>query len=192
MKQIQSARMRSKIHISRPIKLVQWLVLTNFVYILSACTSSAPTSEELIKTRQPTFLGLPTGSFTTGTPAYNLDGECDPISYGIEWSYNRVVWNTHAPGCVAGTFSIPVIIPGLRTVYVRSRTKLGFTAPAIASIRFVLPPTAPVFQMVSSGNAATEGDGNVTFTMGVHEGKSTSTVTENLDSNITGIVYGPQ
>lgn len=157
--------------------------------MLAACTSSAPTSEELIKTRPPTFLGASFADFTTGTPAYNLSGECDPISYGIEWSYNNVVWTTHVPGCVASAFTIPVISNGWRNVYVRSRTKLGYTAAGRARIRLILPPTSPIFQMVSAGNGANEGDGNATFTMGVHEGKPTSTVTENLDSNITGVVY---
>lgn len=136
-------------------------------------------------------MGSTTASFTTGTPAYNLIGECDPISYGVQYSYNNVTWTTHAPGCASGAFNIPVTSPGRRTVYVRSMTKLGHTAPGIASIRLVLPPTSPAFQQVAAGNGAVEEDGNTTFTMGVVEGIPTSTVTEKLDSNITGIVYAP-
>ena len=189
MKQTITAWIRSKIHNSNFARLAQWMILINFVYLLNACTSDAPTSEELIKTATPTFMGSTTASFTTGTPAYNLTGECDPISYGIEYSYNGVTWTTHAPGCVGGAFNIPVITNGMRTIRVRSRTKLGFTPSAVATLRLILPPTSPAFQVVSAGHGASEGDGNTTYTIGVVDGIPTSTVTENLDTNITGTVY---
>jgi hypothetical protein len=190
MKQRLTARNRSKIQKSFLPQLLLGTLLINFVYLVSACVPSGkPTSEELIKTRPPTFMGASTASFTTGTPAYNLIGECDPISYGIEYSYNRITWTNHVPGCVGSAFNIPVITNGLRRIYVRSKTKLGFTDSAIATLRLILPPTSPAFQVVSAGNGANEGDGNTTFTMGIMDGIPTSTVTEKLDTNITGVVY---
>jgi hypothetical protein len=192
MKQTLTAGIRSKIHPYSFLQLMQWTILINFVYLLAACVpSSHPTSEELIKTRPPTFMGASTATFTTGTPSYILNGECDPISYGLEFSYNNLTWTTYAPGCVASAFSIPVTSPGLRKVYVRARTKLGFTPPGVATIRLILPPTSPAFQVVSAGHGGVEEDGTSTFTMGILDGIPTSTVNEKLDSNITGIVYAP-
>lgn len=128
----------------------------NFV-LLTACTKSPGGSvEELIKTNPPNFGGQLTKTFLSPSTSYLLSGNCDPISYGVEWSYNNSTWTEFTGGCPAGTFSLTVVFAGRKTVYVRARTKTGYTATAIATIRLLLPPTSPQLNLVNGSNSDNE------------------------------------
>ncbi len=113
------------------------------------CTKSPGGSvEELIKTNPPNFDGQLTKTFLAPSTTYELNGNCDPISYGIEWSYNNSTWTEISGGCPNSTFKITVVFSSRKTVYVRARVKTGYTATAIATIKLLLPPTSPSVNMV--------------------------------------------
>lgn len=117
-----------------------------FLISTVACTKSPGGSvEELIKTDPPMFNGQLTATFYSPSSTYLLTGSCDRISYATEWSYDNSSWTEFAGqgGCPNGTFSLSVNFSGRKRVYVRSRTKTGYTATAIATIRLLLPPTSP-------------------------------------------------
>jgi hypothetical protein len=118
------------------------------------CTKSPSGSvEELIKTRTPTFGGQTTAFFRTPSTTYQLNGECDPIGYALVWSLNEHSWSDVPGGCSNGAFSITVGVIRQVKVYVRSKTKTGFTPSGVATVRLQLPPTSPVMSFVSAGNA---------------------------------------
>lgn len=162
-----------------------------FAFIVGCSKLSDPTSEELIKTDPPLFLGKAMRDFTTPTVLYDLEGECDPKSFGIEYSYDDVVWTTLPGGCKNSHFKIHVLVNSRKQVYARAKTKFGFTSSAIASIRFLLPPTSPAYSVVTSGNAINEGDLGVQSSMGISMTSAPmASASMKLDSDVTGIVYG--
>ncbi len=121
-----------------------------FVTSTIACTKSPGGSvEELIKTAAPNFNGLLTQTFLSASTTYVLNGNCDPISYGVEWSYNNSTWTEFPGGCPLGTFTLTVNFGGRKKVYIRARTKTGYTATAIATIKLLLPPTSPRLNLVN-------------------------------------------
>src|SRR5690349_5293576 len=86
-----------------PVGLIASLLLT------LGCTKSPNGSvEELIKTAPPTFGGQLTRLYTTPNTAFVLNGECDPISYAIEWSTNNLTWTEIAGGCPNRTFTLNI------------------------------------------------------------------------------------
>jgi hypothetical protein len=120
--------------------------------------SSSPAIEELIKTRPPTFSGSTNFNGTTPSSPYLLNGECDPISYGLEYSYDNATWTDVAGGCPAGgTWSITLVFAGSQTVYARARTKNGYTSVSRAIITIVIPPNASMFSLVASGHSDPHG-----------------------------------
>lgn len=124
-----------------------------------ACTKSPGGSvEELIKTGAPNFNGLLTQTFWSPSTVYLLNGNCDPIAYGTEWSYDNSTWTDFAGagGCPNGTFSLTVNFSARKRVYVRARTKTGYTATAIATIRLQLPPTSPSLHLANGSSSMDE------------------------------------
>ncbi len=165
-----------------------------YFFNVVACTQSGnPRSEELIKTSVPTFSGNQNASFSTGTVLYTLNGECDTISKGLEWSYDNSSWTSIAGGCAAGAFSIIVSVPTFVNVYVRALTKKGYTTPGIAHVQLILPPTTATFQFVTAGNASSFVGGlpGINFTMsGTTTGNPGTSGSHNLETHLTGLVYG--
>ena len=179
-------------HVSSLYGICRLVFMTSFVILTACAPSGGPQSEEIIKTRIPSFAGLNSTSFVTSTPAFVVSGECDPISYGLEYRYsNTETWTTIPTGCVNGAFTFDIVVPKQVFVYVRARTKKGWTDSAIADIRLLLPPTSPTFQVVTAGSAIDEGSAGVQFTMGVVTGERMVAGARNMDVNVTGIVYGP-
>lgn len=159
--------------------------------ILAAGCSPSPSSEELIKTDIPTFDGSENYSATTPTTSFVLLGTCDKKSYGLEYSYDGVSWTLLANDCATGRFSMQLVVRSIVNVLVRAKTKMGHTAAAKATVRFVLPPTSPSFQIVSSGNAVDDTERKVQFTSStVGEEGHLSSATMNLQTGVTGITYG--
>lgn len=133
------------------------LFLATMIVVAGCAKSPKGSIEELVKTRQPTIQGQTNINFTTSSPPFTLNCECDPISYAIEWSNNQVAWNTLAGGCPAnGTFTMNVTVTGFYHFYVRAKTKTGYTPTSHAFIRLLLPPVSPYFAFVSSGHAGDE------------------------------------
>jgi hypothetical protein len=167
--------------------------MASFVILTTACApSGSPKSEEIIKTRAPSFSGLNSASFVTSTSAFIISGECDPISYGLEYRFSiSETWTSIPTGCVNGAFTFNIVVPKQVFVYVRARTKKGWTESAIADIRLLLAPTSPAFQVVTAGSAIDDGSTGVQFTMGVVTGERMVAGAQNIDVNVTGIVYGP-
>lgn len=166
--------------------------MTSFMILTACAPSGGPQSEEIVKTKVPTFSGLNSASFVTTTTSYVITGECDPASYGMEYKYsNEETWTTIAAGCVNGAFTFNVVVPKQVFVYIRARTKKGWTEAAVADIRLLLAPTSPAFQVVTAGSAIDEGATGVQFTMGAVTGDRIVAGSRNIDVNITGIAYGP-
>jgi hypothetical protein len=136
------------------------------VALLGGCAkSSNPQITEIIKTKQPTFGGLVSASFTTASATFSVSGECDKISKGIEYSLDQSTWTSVAPDCASGTFSFNVVLQSVLNLYVRAKTKNGFTPAAHAYVRLLLPPTSPSMEAVSAGMAGQEGIRSVSSTM---------------------------
>jgi hypothetical protein len=133
------------------------MAISALVVFSIACTQS-PTGSvtELLETKQPTFNGKATENFTTPTTSITLNGECDTFSYALQWSTDQSNWTEISGGCPAGTFTITVSLLTRVTVYVRAKTKTGYTASGIANVRLLLPPTSPYIKMVNSGRANDE------------------------------------
>jgi hypothetical protein len=146
---------------------------------------------ELITTNPPTFLGKSTASFTTTTELFTLNGECDPKSKGLEWSQTGILWTTIAGGCTNGKFSFSLSIPHQKVISVRAVTEVSHTSSAVATITFVQPPTSPTLQVVTAGTQVDNGEAGVQFTMSeVTDGTPMVSATTQLDTHVTGIVYG--
>ncbi|WP_413612343.1 hypothetical protein [Bdellovibrio sp. HCB-110] len=176
-------------------KLLNVTVAILSILTFASCTpasSPLPSSEELIKTEVPTFDGSENYSTTTSTTSFVLLGGCDQKSYGLEYSYDGTSWMLLMNDCATGRFSIHLVVRSVLNVYVRAKTKMGHTAAARATVRFVLPPTSPSFQIVSSGNSVEDIDRKIQFTSSIagEEGHYTSP-TMNLQTGVTGITYGP-
>lgn len=160
---------------------------------LIACTKSPGGSvEELIKTNPPNFGGQLTKTFLSPSTTYALSGNCDPISYGVEWSYNNSTWTEFSGGCPNGTFSLNVLFAGRKLVYVRARTKTGYTATAIATIKLLLPPTSPQFNLANGSNSDNEdGAGMQSSTESLATALSATTGTVKIQSSSVDSAYGP-
>lgn len=162
------------------------------VLFSSACTKSPGGSvEELIKTAPPNFSGQLTANFLSPTTTYLLSGSCDPISYAIEYSLdNQVTWNTIAGGCPNSTFAITVLFTGRKKVYIRAKTKTGYTVTAIANIRLELPPTSTFLSFVQSSSSDSEdGAGQQSSIENLTTAFSESNGTVKIQSNVVETAY---
>lgn len=167
------------------------ILFTGIFLISCSQESQEPISEELSKVTAPTIGGLASSSLSTTSQFYILNGECDATGRQLQWSEDAAAWVEVDGGCAGGTFSQRITVQESKIVYIRSLTKKGYTSPASVYIRLVLPPTSPSFQFVSSGSRARVGQHPLPFTAsGTFNGVSDSSDTMNLDSHITGIVYG--
>ena len=170
------------------LKIFEALALLTLVGCIQ---SSDPTSEELIKLSPPTFGGSSNQFFTTASAKYVLFGECDPRSYGIEYSFDQTNWTAIPSGCQDGQFDISLVISTQKIIYARAKTKKGYTDSAKATIRLALPPTSPSFQIVTAGSALNSDSLGIPFTMSnTMTGKPTASTHFQLQSQITGMVYG--
>ncbi|MDG0816173.1 hypothetical protein [Bdellovibrio svalbardensis] len=169
------------------------ILLSSFtVCAVSACAPSEnPISEDLIKTSPPTFSGLTTQNYTTPSVTFELNGECDTKSFGLEYSFDEQEWIKIPDGCLNGTFKIGLTIAKSKTVFARALTKKGRTSSSQATVRLVLPPTSPAFQTVTAGLSSDEGSKALQFTMSSSiQGKTLVNADFNLNSNVVGVVYG--
>lgn len=147
-------------------------LFVSIFYLISisttGCTKSPNGSvEELIKTGPPNFQGDLIKTFWSPSNIYLLTGSCDPIAYATEWSYNNSTWTEFAGsgGCPNGTFSLTVNFGARKTVYVRARTKTGYTATAIGTIRLQLPPNSHQINLVNASVSDSEEGQGITANM---------------------------
>ncbi len=166
-------------------------VLVTTLVILGGCIQSPEgTVEDFNKATQPTFGGATTRSFTTPSADYILNGECDPLSYAIEWSTNQVTW-TEVPGaCPAKTFSIRVYLNREITVYVRAKTKFTYTGTSVANITLVLPPTSPYLKLTSSGRTDDSGQEGMQNESSFMTAATLSNAFAIIKSSLVDIIYG--
>lgn len=163
------------------------------IFILAGCTKSPQGSvEELVKTRQPSFGGMTNRRFISPSSSFVLNGECDPLSYGLFYSYDQATWTEIPEGCSNGTFSITVSVTTTVTVYVRSQTKFDFTQPGIATIQIERPPTSPFMKLTSSGAAS---DDSATGTQNEMNFFSAETLANGINivkTSLVDIIYGEE
>lgn len=160
----------------------------------TACTKSPGGSvEELIKTAPPMFNGALTATFYSPTTTHQLVGSCDPISYAIEYSLdNQASWITYPGGCPNSTFTFPVLFASRKKVFVRAKTKTGYTATAIATIRLLLPPTSPVLNFVQSSSSDMEdGRGSQSSIEHNFTALSETNGTVKIQTSVVDTAYGP-
>jgi hypothetical protein len=175
-------------------KVILLCSLSGALLTVGCVKSSSPSIEELVKTRPPTFSGSTNFNGTTPSSPYLLNGECDTISFGLEYSYDNATWTDISGGCPAtGTFNLTLVFAGSQTVYARARTKNGYTAVSRATITIVVPPNASQFNLVASGNADPEG-GLGTQNSLSHGIAGTGSPMNNglvkLHTEIPGVTYG--
>lgn len=169
----------------------QKIILLGCLILVACVEPPAGTSEELVKTDPPTFSGSTSQNFTTPTPQYVLIGNCDPRSYGIEYSHDETTWITVPGGCQNGQFSISLTVNAYKKVYARAQTKMGHTSAAYALVRLALPPTTASYQTVVAGSSVSVGELGIPFTMGhAFTGERLTGANFRLNSSLTGIVYG--
>ncbi len=163
--------------------------------LFTACVGSpGPNVQDLIKIKAPTFNGASSKAFTTPSQVFTLSGNCDPLSRGIEYAKDTGSFTLVQNDCVSGTFSIPLTLTeGKTQISVRAKGKFSYSDSAVASIRFVLPPTAPYATMVQSSasdNSDLNGRGTQN-TIGLNmTGESSSSSANRMEFNLPGVVYG--
>lgn len=156
-----------------------------------AKTSSEPDIQELIVTRPPTFDGLASKSYIFPGTLNTISGECDPISKAIEYSFDKTSWTTIAGGCPASVFSVVVTANPRKRVYVRAKTKTGYTAYAAALVQLALPPTSPEVAAVVSSRSDQDGEFGATNTLTyIFTGDSSQSASHNAHFNVIGTTYG--
>lgn len=167
------------------------LILICISFASCAKTSSDPQIEELIKTRAPTFQGQAAKTYIVPGTFNTISGECDPISKGLEYSFNNSAWTTFVSGCVSGDFSVNVISTPRRLLYVRAKTKTGYTSTAVATVRLALPPTSDMVAAVVSSRTdeeeATTGTNAITYSFSSDASQSASHIG---NFNVIGTTYG--
>jgi hypothetical protein len=186
-------------NISKVGQVERWLtpklmISVSAILVSTACTKSPKGSvEELIKTRQPTFNGATYRLVNAPSAAYALNGECDPISYGIQYSTNnQLTWTDLASGCSNGAFQITLILSGETFVYVRANTKTGTTSASLAQIRIVLPPTSPYLKLVNAGRAQNDGANALNFEAGPISNETLEDPGNvKVQTSLVDIIYGP-
>jgi len=170
-----------------------FLILT---FVLSGCVqSSNPNSQELNPVRQPTFGGLTNHNYTTPSDInFVLQGECDPNSYGLQYSYDDISWTQLSGGCPSnGKFSLTFNVNPLVNAYARAQSKTTVTGASHATVTLILPPTAPAFNFQVSSNSDPSGQLGTQncIAYGV-TADPMSNANNYLHNDITGIVYdGP-
>lgn len=150
--------------------------------VLAACVKSPPGKfGELVSIRPPTFGGATDKNFTTSSFTFTLTGECDGGSLGLEYSYDQTNWQELDPGCVDNGFSILLNPVSTLDVYVRAKTKIGYTTNSHAWVRVLHPPTNPQVAFVAAGNATEE------FQHGTQYGLELNSTSETLSNGIMTI-----
>jgi hypothetical protein len=151
---------------------------------------------EIILISPPTFMGNLVQNYSTPSlGVYNISGECDNLSYGLEYSTDGgSTWTVHPPGCVAGAFSFNVtLVSGQTTVLVKAKTRYSYTVPGQAIVRVTPAPTSPHFQAMSSGGVTQS-----TIGLGIQGGIAPSLSRASLDggtrkvkADLIDAIYGP-
>jgi len=183
-------------HQFRPThSLVQILFIFLSLPFFTACVGSpGPDVQDLIKIKAPTFSGSSTKAFTSPSQTFTLSGTCDPLSHSIEYAKDAGSFVIVQNDCLSRTFSIPLTLTeGKTTISVRAKGKFSYSDSAVASIHFVLPPTAPYVTMVQSSasdNSDLNGRGTQN-TIGLNfTGESSSSAANRMEFNLPGVIYG--
>lgn len=156
-----------------------------------AKTSSDPEIEELVKTRAPTFDGQASKTYIVAGTNNTISGECDPLSKALEYSFDSTTWTTISGACPAGLFSVDVISNPRRQLYVRAKTKTGYTSNAYALVKLALPPTSPEVSAVISSRTDQDGERGGTNTMGYQfTADSSASAAVNAHFGVIGTTYG--
>ncbi len=165
-------------------------LLLSVAFSAGCSKSGSPSIGELVVTRPPTFGGLLDHNYVTPVTTFSLAGECDPISYGLQYSYNNSSWTDIPGGCPAnGHFTLNFLVTPRKDVWARAVTKNGTSSSAHANVRLLLPPTSPAFSVAQSAGAEEDGNGNQSV-MGINfDNKPMSSVFNKLYTDIVGIVY---
>lgn len=175
------------------ISFIAWNFLGLMLY---SCSGSAPspTVKEINSTKSPTFMSDSVHAYTFFTPSATLKGECDPASQALEYSLDNKNWSTMSPGCVSSAFSITISLGSSerKYLYVRAKTKIGYTQPGEAIINQVIQNTTnSVFEfahMTSIGG--TNGTVNLHASINLNTtGANQTSANNNLYSNMIGVIY---
>jgi hypothetical protein len=161
------------------------------VLLFWGCAKSPlPTVTELIPVFPPSFDFKASKSFIISSPDTTISGECDPLSRGLQYSYDQSNWVDFSDSCADGTFSISVHVNPYKDVYVRAKTKSGHTSAAHAFVHHVLPPTSSAATFVlSSRSDQTETRGTQNAIGYTFTGIPSSNGSMKLDLHVTGVVY---
>lgn len=170
------------------------------LFIMIALTACAPSPnpkvQDLVSLSPPTLNGITERAFTSSSNVFVLSGECDSNSLGMEYSKDMAGgnWLEIPDGCSNGTFSIAIkLTKGIETVYVRGRGRFTFTDAAIARIRYLLPPTAPLITAVSSSASNVSDDigwGTQNAIGIVHSGTPLANSRHRVSTFLPGVIYG--
>lgn len=178
----------------KTIDVIKHFSLHLMMLSLIACakTSSDPEIEELFKTRAPTFDGQASKIYIVPGINSTVSGECDPISKGIEYSFNASTWVVLPGGCVAGAFSVTNVQATPRGhVYVRAKTKTGYTSSGHAQVNLAIPPSSPEMSTVISSRTDDDGATGGTNTLGyVFTNDSSASAAHDAHFGVIGTTYG--
>lgn len=156
-----------------------------------AKTSSDPEITELVSTRAPTFGGLSSKSYVFPGTLNTISGECDPISKAIEYSFDNSTWTTIAGACPSSVFSVTVVSNPRKRVYVRAKTKTGYTTSATALCQLALPPTSPEVSAVVSSRSDQDGEIGASNTLSYSfTNDSSQSAAHNAHFSVIGTTYG--
>jgi hypothetical protein len=164
--------------------------LASALIFVSCAKSPLPSVTELIPLHPPTFDSLSSKSFVIASPDTTINGECDLLSRGLQYSYDQTNWVDFADNCLKGTFSISVHVNPYKDVYVRAKTKSGHTPAAHAFVHHVLPPTSTAATFVlSSRSDQTETRGTQNAIGYTFTGIPSANGSAKLDLHVVGVAY---
>lgn len=168
-----------------------WILVVSSLVGCKVSTSGSVV--ELVKTRTPTFGGSESRVYLSPSTTFVLTGECDRISFGLFYSYDRSNWIEIPEGCPENRFSLTINFNREIKVYVRSRLKNGeYTPEAVATIRLILPPTSPFMKLTNSGRADDEMSPNSGQNeMGSISANTLANTFNVIKTSLVDIIYGP-
>jgi hypothetical protein len=163
--------------------------------LFSACAPSPkPQVSPIEDIAAPTFDGANLKRLTVSTQHFTVGGTCDAKADGLQYSLDKSTWKDLSGGCPSsGLFSISASVTRTLTLFVRAKSKSGFTAAAEAEVTFTPPPTASSLTFVAASSSSDDKLPNVISAMG-HSitGAPLSNNVITVNSYLPGMIYGAQ